>query len=87
MLIYLTEAGRLVEVAPGMYFHREPFDGAVSALRGLFKRGPAWTMSDIRKELSMNRKFVVPLMEHLDRVGITIRVGDKRQLSGDGSIS
>jgi len=31
--------------------------------------------------LGMNRKFVVPLVETFDRLGLTKRVGDKRQLA------
>jgi selenocysteine-specific elongation factor len=35
------------------------------------------------KELSgVSRKFAVPLLEHSDRVGWTVRVGDERKAGG-----
>lgn len=43
------------------------------------KQGEA-TVSELRQLLGMNRKYVVPLVELLDRKGVTIRVGDKRKL-------
>jgi hypothetical protein len=37
-------------------------------------------LKDIRDLLNSTRKFVVPLMEHLDTTGATVRSGDLRRL-------
>jgi selenocysteine-specific elongation factor len=43
------------------------------------KNGPA-TVSELRQALGSSRRIMVPLLERLDRDGITRRVGDKRTL-------
>lgn len=49
------------------------------------KRGKV-TVAEIREALASTRKFVVPFLEYLDRIGYTRRVGDYRVLveSADG---
>ena len=42
-------------------------------------RGPA-TTSELRQALGTTRRVVVPLLEHFDRAGLTIRQGDRRAL-------
>ena len=47
--------------------------------RAIRERGDL-TVGDIRTLLDSSRKYVVPLAEYLDAVGITRRVGDRRTL-------
>ena len=42
-------------------------------------KGPA-TTSDLRQMLGNSRRVAIPLLERLDRDGITLRQGDKRAL-------
>ncbi|MFB6356965.1 MAG: selenocysteine-specific translation elongation factor [bacterium] len=46
--------------------------------------GEPRTLSDIRDFLESSRKYVIPLMEYLDRVGVTFRDGDHRYLRESG---
>ncbi len=39
------------------------------------------TVSQIKTMLDTSRKFAVPICEHLDRVGVTVRQGDRRVLA------
>jgi selenocysteine-specific elongation factor len=41
--------------------------------------GPA-TVSELRQALGSSRRVMVPLLERLDREGVTTRAGDKRRL-------
>jgi predicted HTH transcriptional regulator len=41
--------------------------------------GPA-TASQLRAKLGSSRRVIIPFLEYLDRVGVTQRVGDSRQL-------
>jgi len=43
------------------------------------KNGPA-TVSELRQALESSRRIMVPLLEKLDREGVTRRMGDKRSL-------
>jgi selenocysteine-specific elongation factor len=42
--------------------------------------GKEASVSEIRQELDSTRKYVVPFMEYLDRIGFTKRDGDRRVL-------
>jgi selenocysteine-specific elongation factor len=39
------------------------------------------TVAQVREALGSSRKFVVPFLEYLDRIGFTKRVGDVRHLA------
>ncbi|GAG38002.1 unnamed protein product, partial [marine sediment metagenome] len=39
------------------------------------------TVAQVREALDSSRKYVVPFLEHLDRIGFTKRVGDRRVLA------
>jgi selenocysteine-specific elongation factor len=47
--------------------------------RMLSERGPA-TTSELRQGLGTSRRVIIPLLEYLDKQGITRREGDKRVL-------
>jgi selenocysteine-specific elongation factor len=81
VLRYLTDTGRAVLATPEIYFHAEAYAGAEATVRAMFARAAELTVSEIRQQLGMNRKFVVPLVETMDRRGLTVRVGDKRRLA------
>jgi len=49
------------------------------------KKGPA-TVSQLRQALGSSRRVMVPLLERLDRDGVTRRAGDKRMLCKIGSL-
>jgi selenocysteine-specific elongation factor len=80
ILKFLGETGKVEEAAPEIVFHTVIFSRARAAVVDLLERQRQSSMSEIRQMLGMNRKYVVPLMELLDRKGVTVRVGDKREL-------
>ena len=56
------------------------YNEAVDKIRShITQNGPA-TAADLRKVLSSTRRVVIPLLEHLDKEGITFRSGDTRVL-------
>jgi selenocysteine-specific elongation factor len=59
---------------------RESFERMKSRVAEFIsKNGPA-TVSELRQALGSSRRVMVPLLERLDRDGVTTRVGDKRRL-------
>jgi selenocysteine-specific elongation factor len=38
------------------------------------------TVSELKNALGTTRKYAVPILEHLDRLGVTRRAADKRKL-------
>lgn len=82
LLERLVFRGGVVRVAQDMYFHRDMIEElkvkATNYLRNHHEMGP----SDFKSELNLSRKFLIPLLEYLDQIKVTIRKGDKRVLRG-----
>ena len=77
---FLIENGDVIEIAPDVLLLRENFERMKSHVAEFIsKNGPA-SVSELRQALGSSRRVMVPLLERLDREGITRRVGDKRTL-------
>ncbi|HEV3243504.1 MAG TPA: selenocysteine-specific translation elongation factor [Chthoniobacterales bacterium] len=79
-LRFLIDNGEIVEVAPEVVLLRENFEQMKAQVVELIStNGPA-TASQLRAKLGSSRRVIIPFLEYLDRVGVTQRVGDSRQL-------
>jgi selenocysteine-specific elongation factor len=77
---FLIENGEVTELALDVLLSRENFERMKSQVAEFIsKNGPA-TVSELRQALGSSRRIMVPLLERLDREGVTRRVGDKRCL-------
>ena len=77
---FLIENGNVTELALDVVLLRESFEQMKShVVNFISKNGPA-TVSELRRSLGSSRRIMVPLLERLDRDGITRRVADKRTL-------
>jgi selenocysteine-specific elongation factor len=83
----LTEVLRVMEreravvrVAPDLYFLGESVDKVKRELRRHLSERSDITPATFRDLFGTTRKYAIPLLEYLDREGITIRVGDIRRL-------
>ena len=77
---FLIENGDVTELALDVVLLRESFERMKSQVAEFIsKNGPA-TVSELRQALGSSRRIMVPLLERLDRDGVTRRVGDKRSL-------
>jgi selenocysteine-specific elongation factor len=75
-----VRSGTLVRIAPDLVVTAGFVARAVEAVREAGSAGI--TVSAVRQRLGTSRKFAVPLMEHLDRAGLTRRSGDLRFARG-----
>ena len=74
----LVRRGAVVEV-DGVAFAASAIDRAADVVRSLLEAQPdGVTVADIRDALGASRKFVLPLLAHLDATGRTRRRGDLR---------
>ena len=72
--------GRLVRVNSELTYTSNQMARLDTLLRDWFAGGHAsLTVADFRGFTGASRKFCVPLLEHCDRVGWTVRVGDERR--------
>ena len=76
----LTTRRDLVQVAPDVVFLPKTYDGMVSRIRSRIQREDSVTLAEVRDMFDSSRKYAQAVLEHLDDVGVTKRVGDKRVL-------
>ena len=80
VLRFLIESGEVIEVGPDAVLLRDHFEHMKARITEFIsKHGPA-TVSELRQALESSRRIMVPLLERLDRDGVTRRVEDKRIL-------
>ena len=64
-----------------LVFHRQCIDEMVRNLERAYPHSTAFTVAEMRKLVDTSRKFAIPLLEYLDSMRVTIRIGDKRKLN------
>jgi len=74
----LIRRGDVVEVSGELLYLPATLDEIVAATRGIEY---PFSVADFRDALGITRKHAVPLVEWLDRTGVTIREGDVRRLA------
>ena len=79
----LSENRTLVRVSGDVVFTRTQYDGMVRTIRDALERLGQVTLADVRDSLGSSRRYVQALLEHLDSIGVTRRVGDARVLIPD----
>ena len=85
LLRLLVETGRAVtmrnvSLRQTLVFHRDALTAAVETLRHAFPPPSPFATGEARAALGTSRKFIVPLLEHLDTLGATVREGDLRRM-------
>jgi selenocysteine-specific elongation factor len=76
----LVDLGLAVRAAPGMYFSQAAFQRALAAVEENCRRNGQLEIPELREALGTTRKFLIPLLEHLDAIGVTLRQGAHRVL-------
>jgi selenocysteine-specific elongation factor len=79
-LRFLLETGEAVEVGEEVVLLAENFNHAVAMVKKFLSEKGSATVSDLRQALGTSRRIMVPLLERLDREGVTQRQGDRRVL-------
>jgi selenocysteine-specific elongation factor len=81
ILQLLVSDGTLVRVASEHFFHRDALARLVEKLREHAARHAperAFDVATFKDLANVSRKYAIPLLEHLDREGVTRRAGDRR---------
>ncbi|HSU69677.1 MAG TPA: SelB C-terminal domain-containing protein, partial [Tepidisphaeraceae bacterium] len=79
-LRFLVQTGEAVEIGEELVLHVQAYNTAVETIRGYITSRGGASVSELRQVLNTSRRVMVPLLEKLDREGITLRQGDKRVL-------
>lgn len=81
LLRALIERQELVRTAKGLVFSRSRQAWLMEQVGRYIREHGSMEVRDLRDLLGTSRKYAVPLMEHLDEIGFTRRVGDRRVLA------
>ncbi len=74
----LLELGQLVQVSPEVVFLRETYASMVERIKAQAQASGKITVAEVRDLFKTSRKYALALLEHLDAIGVTKRVGDER---------
>lgn len=85
LLEMLIDTGRAialrnVSLRQTLIFHPTALDAAAHALATAFPVPQTFATGEARAFLATSRKVIVPVLEHFDRTGWTVREGDRRRM-------
>jgi selenocysteine-specific elongation factor len=79
LLRLAAASGRVEAVERDRYYTREALERFTGVLRDLGEKGSI-IPAQVRDRLGISRKYLIPLLEWADGRGITVRVGEAREL-------
>jgi len=82
LLAYMVESGAVVDADDGIVFEAAAFGAMRDAVCARIAREGAITLAEARDLLGVSRKRAQAVLEQLDRLRVTRRVGDGRVLRG-----
>ena len=78
LLRLLEREGRVVATSQGLYFHIEAMERLDGLLAPFVGSEKPMSVPEFKKLTGTSRKHAIPLLEYLDRLRVTRRVGDAR---------
>ncbi len=79
-LQFLIRSGQVIELEPKVVISAATRDHAIDLIREHLQKSGQATASELRQHLDSTRKVVMPLLEHLDDLGVTVRNENFRTL-------
>ena len=78
LLKAMERARQIVALGPELYMAPSALEAAALAVRrALAGRGPLGP-AEFKESIPVSRKYLIPILEYFDRIGVTQRVGDGR---------
>jgi selenocysteine-specific elongation factor len=81
VLNYLVRNGEVIELTEGILFRLEDYERIKGVIIEVLKKRGTIAVKEIKDVLGLTRKYTIPILERMDRDGITRREGDKRVLN------
>jgi selenocysteine-specific elongation factor len=80
LLKLLKDQGQLVDLGEGIVVHADTVAEARAAVIATCEAEGKVESSKFRDAIGTTRKYAIPLLEHFDRIGLTVRVDNARTL-------
>lgn len=74
----LVRRGNAVKMGDDYFVHRKSWEDLKQMIRGLKSTRKSFSVPDFKTLFGVTRKYAIPLMEQLDREGVTRRSGNER---------
>ena len=84
LLNLLVDRGEVIKTVAGVVFSIAAYNEMVSKVLVYIKKNGKITVAEARDLLGSSRKYILALLEHLDELKLTKRVGDERVLGEKG---
>lgn len=78
--IALLESGVAIDLGDEVWMHFSAIKTAEEIIKKMFESKSELTTSEIRQALNTTRKFIIPLLNYFDTIGVTQRKGEVRIL-------
>jgi selenocysteine-specific elongation factor len=79
LLHHLVRTSRLVALAPDRFLAPAALEDAIRRASSAFGDRAPLSPADFRDLFGISRKYLIPLLEHFDRTGVTVRQGEGRR--------
>ena len=80
ILSVMLDQDILISITPDLLFLLETYETMVEETKKYIAQKGSVTVAEVRDMFCTSRKYALGFLEHMDREGITVRVGDKREL-------
>jgi len=78
VLQMLIQSRRLTRISESLCFHVSAIEGMKAKVLDALEEKGSISVAELKGLLGVSRKYAIPLAEHLDKIGVTQRVGDVR---------
>ena len=72
--------GKLVKISESLYYSKQTIEQLIASIEAFIKKEGEIDAPGFKNLTGLTRKFSIPILEYLDRIKLTIRIGDKRIL-------
>ena len=79
-LRFLLQTGEAIDLGDDLVLPADGFARATGIVKEFLRKHGSATAGELRQALDTSRRVVIPLLERLDKDGVTRREGDRRFL-------
>lgn len=81
-LKFFIETGEVIQIDEANVLAAAAFERACSKVKLMLKVKKSASTSELRQAIGTSRRIAMPVLEIMDKRGITVREGDLRRLRG-----
>jgi selenocysteine-specific elongation factor len=86
-LRFLIDKGEIVEISKEIIVLHEVAEQMQNTIADFLSEKGSATASQLRQKIGTTRRVIIPVLEYLDRAGVTRRIGDERVLANKSAVA